>query len=237
MTTRIVRLLAGGAAACTLALATVADAGLAQGGGGSQPPESGTPAWLRARLENRLDARTRIAVERVIDSARAAGAPAEPLVSKALQGAAMRASGDRIVAAVQQLAHRLTVARGVLGETALTSELDAAAEALRAGVSVDALRKLRTDRPGQQLTVALGVLADLISGGVPPEVATSSVLALTKAGMADEQLVAFRREVERDIGIGAPPAAAAILRGTSPSLVITGGSGGTRPSGPVKQRP
>src|SRR5689334_8244862 len=113
MTTRIVRLLAAGAAACTLALAAVADVGLAQATG-SQPPESGTAPWLRARLENRLDARTRSAVERVIDSVGAAGIPAEPLVSKALQGAAMRAPSERIVTAVRQLAQRLGVARGVL---------------------------------------------------------------------------------------------------------------------------
>src|SRR5689334_19393661 len=139
MTTRIVRLLAGGAAA--LALAVAPDVGRAQSG--AQPPEVGTPAWLRARLENRLDARTRAAVIRVIDSAYAAGIPAEPLVSKALQGAAMRAPTDRIVKAVEQLAQRLTVARAVLGETALTSELDAGAEALQAGVSPESLAKLR----------------------------------------------------------------------------------------------
>jgi hypothetical protein len=234
MTTRIVRLLAGGAAACTLALATVAGVGHAQSGG--QPPEAATPAWLRARLENRLDARTRAAVIRVIDSAYAAGLPADPLVSKALQGAAMRAPTDRIVKAVEQLAQRLNVARTVLGESALTSELDAGAEALQAGVSPEALAKLRKDRPGQQLTVALGVLADLIGSGVPAETATSSVLALTKAGMADEQLVAFRREVERDIGIGAPPAAATILRAT-PSLSRTGGLGAGTSGGGGKQRP
>jgi hypothetical protein len=236
MTTRMVRLLAGGAAACTLALATVADVGLAQAAAG-QPPQSGTLAWHRARLEGRLDARTRAAVERVIDSAGAQGIPAEPLVSKALQGAAMRAPSERIVKAVQQLAGRLTVARGVLGETALTSELDAGAEALRAGVSPDALSKLRHDRPGQQLTVALGVLADLISNGVPADVATTSVLSLARAGMADEQLVAFRREVERDIGIGAPPAAAAVIRGNLPSLSRTGGTGGGTPGAPTKPRP
>ena len=236
MTTRIVRLLAGGAAACTLALAGLPGVGEAQATGGSQPPAIGTPAWLRARLETRLDARTRAAVIRVIDSAYAAGLPAEPLVSKALQGAAMHAPSERIVKAVEQLAQRLTVARSVLGEGALISELDAGAEALQAGVTPEALARLRKDRPGQQLTVALGVLADLIGSGVPTEAATTSVLALTKAGIADEQLVAFRREVERDIGIGAPPAAAALLRAT-PSLSRTGGTGSGSSGGTGKQRP
>lgn len=234
MTTRMVRLLAGGAAACTLALAAVADVGRAQAAG--QPPQGGTPAWHRARLEGRLDARTRVAVERLIDSALAEGLPAEPLVSKALQGAAARAPSAKILGVLQALAGRLAVARGALGERALGSELDAGAEAIRAGVSPDALARLRHDRPGQQLTVALGVLADLISNGVPAEAATSSVLALTKAGIADAQLVAFRRDVERDIGIGAPPAAAVVIH-SGPLLNVTGGSGGNRGSSPPKTRP
>ena len=232
MTTRMVRLLAGGAAACTLALAAVADVGRAQG----STPQGGTPAWHRARLEGRLDARTRVAVERLIDSALAEGLPAEPLVSKALQGAAMRAPSAKILGVLQGLVGRLAVARGALGERALGSELDAGAEALRAGVSPDALARLRHDRPGQQLTVALGVLADLISNGVPAEAATSSVLALTKAGIADAQLVAFRRDVERDIGIGAPPAAAVVIH-SGPLLNVTGGTGGNRGSSPPKTRP
>ena len=235
MTTRMVRLLAGGAAACTLALAAVADVGRAQAAGG-QPPQGGTPAWHRARLEGRLDARTRVAVERLIDSALTAGLPAEPLVSKALQGAAMRAPSAKILGALQALAERLTVAREALGERALGSELDAGAEALRAGVAPDALARLRHDRPGQELTVALGVLADLISNGVPAEAATSSVLALTKAGIADAQLVAFRRDVERDIGIGAPPAAAVVIH-SGPLLGRSGGSGGVPGTPRAKGRP
>jgi hypothetical protein len=148
----------------------------------------------------------------------------------------MRASSERIVKAVEQLAQRLHAARTALGDGALVGELDAGAEALQAGVSPESLAKLRKDRPGQQLTVALGVLTDLIGSGVPANVATSSDLALTQAGIADEQLVAFRREVERDIGIGAPPAAAALLRAT-PSLSITGGTGAGSSGGTGKQRP
>jgi hypothetical protein len=234
MNTRIVRLLAGGAAACTLALGTLADVAGAQAV--AQPPASGTPAWLRARLESRLDARTRAVVERVIDSARAAGVPSEPLVSKALEGASKKASSRQIVAAVERLAGALTTARLALGNESLTSELDAGAQAVQAGVDPSALERLRRDRKGQQLTTALSVLTELIGNGVPADAATTSVLALTKAGMADEQLVAFRREVERDIGVGAPPAAAVLLR-ANPALSVSGGPGGVRGSTPPKQRP
>jgi len=229
MSTRTLRLLVGCAAACTMAITTMADAGLAQGS------PSGGPAW-RARLEKRLDARTRAAVERVIDSAQTAGLPAELLVDKALQGAAMGARGDAIVKAVRLQAERLDVARDALGPSSHHTELDAAVAALQAGVQPEALARIRSDRQKQPLAVPLGVLADLIGRGVPTKDATQTVLTLTRAGTTDEQLLAFQREVERDIGIGAPPAAAVELRGLAFSQ--TGSiPGGARTTTPTRQKP
>lgn len=205
---------------------------------GAQQP--GAPAWLRARLEGRLDGRTRPAVERVIDSAFAVGVPAEPLVDKALEGAAKGARGDAILRAVRALASDLAVARQSLGGTALSGELTAGAAALRAGVDAKALKKLRDDRPGQPLSVALGVLSDLIARGVPVNAATQSVLELTKAGIADEQLVAFRRDVERDVGMGAAPAAAATLHASALQLNLARDGVGAPTAGgavPRKLRP
>jgi hypothetical protein len=183
--------------------------------------DGGTPAWLTARLDNRLDARTRAAVERLIDSARAQGIPAEPLVDKALEGASKRAPAEVLLRAVRGLAIDLASARQLLGGQSLTDEVSAGAGALRAGVDANVLRSLREDRPGQPLVVALGVLTDLVARGVPAEAASRSVLALTKAGIADERLIAFRRDVERDIGIGAPPAAATILNANSAAAVLS----------------
>jgi hypothetical protein len=177
-----------------------------------------TPAWLRARLDGRLDAPSRVAVERLIDSAHAAGLPAEPLVDKALEGASKRAPREAILRALRTLAADLTVARQTLGPQSLADELTAGAVAIRGGIDDDALRRLRRERPGQPLVVALGVLTDLVARGVPAPDASRAVLDLTRAGVADEQLVAFRRDVERDIGIGAPPAAATTLRASSLAL-------------------
>jgi hypothetical protein len=194
-------------------------AAAAPGGAGAQAPAADppvtTPAWLRARLDGRFDARARAALERVIDSALVAGVPAEPLVDKALEGASKGAPTDAVLRAVRGLAGDLAAARQALGTGSLVGELSAGAAALRAGVDPGALQSLRRDRPGQPLVVALGVLTDLIARGVPAEGASSSVLALTKAGIVDEQLVAFRRDVERDIGVGAPPAVALGVRTSS----------------------
>lgn len=202
----------------------------------AQQPVS--PASLRAKLEGRLDAKTRAAVEHVIDSAYAQGIPADKLVSKALEGASKGGSPDAIVRAVRALASDLGVARHALGDRSTSDELGAGAMALQAGVDTKALKKLRDDRPGQPLSVALGVLSDLIARGVPVKTATQSVLDLTKAGVADEQLVAFRRDVERDVGMGASPAAAATLHANGLALSTAGGAGtGGKPSAPAKLRP
>jgi 2-methylcitrate dehydratase PrpD len=49
-----------------------------------------------------------------------------------------------------------------------------------------------------------------VASGVPVEDATVAVLALAPGD--DAGLVEFRRSVERDIALGAPPAAAAAVR-------------------------
>lgn len=227
-----------GVAAAMLALVAP---GLAAAQAPGASAVAATPAWLRARLDGRLDGRTRAAVERVLDSAYIAGIPAEPLVDKALEGASKRASGEAIVRAVRTLAVDLTAARQVLGAGSLPSELAAGAAAVRAGIDGAALRSLRRDRPGQPLTVPLSVLTDLVASGVPAEGAARTVLTLTKAGLVDEQLVAFRRDVERDIGIGAPPAAAVALSvgrlGYNAALLDAPGSPGAQGGMGGKRRP
>ncbi len=174
------------------------------------------------RLE-RLDAGTRPLVAALVDSARTAGLPAEPLVQRALEGTIKGASGDRIVAAVRRLAADLGRARDALGPAASPPELEAGAAALRAGASPAVLVQLRRSRP-QRLTVPLAVLTDLVASGVPVDSAAAAVLALA-ATSRDADLVEFRRAVERDIGLGAPPAAAASVR-------VNGAASQARPGPP-----
>ena len=172
-------------------------------------------ADLRAqdvRLDARLDARTRAALSPVLDSARIAGLPVEPLVDKALEGASKRATGERIVIAVRRLAGQLGTARTALGGTAGEAELIAGANALQAGVRPDVLAALRAERRDVALTVPLGVMAELIARGVPADTAALAVTALTEAGVNDAQLVTLRHDVERDIGVGAPPTTALMTR-------------------------
>ncbi|HXI63563.1 MAG TPA: hypothetical protein VNH14_03540 [Gemmatimonadales bacterium] len=162
------------------------------------------------RLE-RLDEATRPIVVALIDSARAVGLAVNPLVERALEGAIKGAPGATIATAVRRLAADLGRARDALGSGASPAELDAGAAALRAGAGPDVLTLLQRARGHRPVTMALAVLTDLVARGVPIDTAAKAVLTLA-AKARDEDLVDFRRAVERDIAIGAPPAAAASVR-------------------------
>lgn len=177
-----------------------------------------------SRLSSRLDARTAALVTRVLDSARAQALPTEPLVQKALQGAAKRAPAERIVAAVRELHGELFLSRASLGVRSTEAELVAGAGALHAGITAATLTRVRGARGNQSATVAIGTLADLVARGVPVDAAASAILALAGRGASDADIVAFSNQVGRDIAAGAPPAVAARVR--------SGGSPGARPATP-----
>jgi len=182
----------------------------------------------------RLDATARPLVAGVIDSARAAGLPTEPLVQRALEGATKGAPGTLIASAVQRLAADLGRARAVLGAGATPPELEAGAAALRAGAGPAVLAQLRRSRR-QTITVPLAVLADLVASGVPVDSAAAAVLALA-ASTRDADLIDLRRAVERDIALGAAPTAAtaAAMAGVfgADALHVNAGARDARPGRP-----
>src|SRR5947207_1142580 len=181
------------------------------------------------RLE-RLDATTRPMVAALVDSARAAALPVEPLVQRALEGATKQASGDVIVGAVRRFAIDLGHARDALGSRATPAELTAGAAALRAGAPPTVLAQLRRTRR-EALTMPLAVLADLVASGVPVDSAAAAVLALATRAR-DVDLVEFRRAVERDIALGAPPAAATAAAATAADMQVNAGARQQRPGRP-----
>lgn len=158
----------------------------------------------------RLDPETRARVVAIVDSARGAGLPSEPIIQRALEGSMKNAAGDRIVAAVRRLAVDLGTARDALGSKATTPELEAGVAALRAGATPATLTRLR-DLRKPPVTMALAVLADLVASGVPADSATAALLVLAPT-VRDADLEEFRRAVERDIALGAPPASATTVR-------------------------
>jgi hypothetical protein len=182
------------------------------------------------RLE-RLDPDTRAAVAPLVDAARQAGLPAEALIDRALEGAAKGAPAPRIIAAVTTLLADLRGARAALGTAATTPELEAGASAIHLAVRSAALVRLRAVRSRQSLTIALSVMADLTARGVPADSAAAAVLALA-GSLRDDEFLAFRRNVERDIELGAPPAAAAAA-----SVRLNAGGLPTSPGTPASGMP
>lgn len=175
----------------------------------------GVPAALSAqdpRFEGRLDPATRDAVAALVDSARAAGLPTEPIVDKALEGATKHASGERIVAALRNLTADLRTARTALGAQAPDADVVAGATAIRAGAHPDLLDHLEQTRGKSGLAVPLAVLADLVARGVPVDTAASVVLNLARRGADDGDFTSLERGVAQDIGAGASPGVAAAVR-------------------------
>src|SRR5690349_13547963 len=162
-------------------------------------------------LPPQLSAQTRATLERLIDSARVAGLPVDPLYSKVREGVFRSADEARVIAAVQRLERDLGDARSALGDGASAEEITAGANALRAGIRSADLARLReargvkADRP---LTVALVVLADLATRGVPAAMAAASVNELVSRNVPDGSLLSFRQNVERDLVGGRSPASA-----------------------------
>lgn len=163
------------------------------------------------RFEGRIPEPVRGRIDSILNEARATGLPTEALVDRALEGASKGAPADRILAAVVRLSGELRAARDALGARSSAAELVAGAGALRAGARTDDLVQLRELRSDHALTVAAATLADLVAVGVPTDTAVSAVLALA-AGVEDVEYIAFRRNVERDIALGASPVAALGVR-------------------------
>lgn len=181
------------------------------------------------RLDLRLDARTRDAVSAIVDSAKSDGVPTEPLIDRALEGASKHAAGPIIVNAVRLFARDLRRARTALGPASTDAEVVAGAHALRSGVKVQELERLRQVRAGQRYALALDVMTYIINRGVPTDTASSVIVSLVLASATDAQLTGLRDDVERDMSGGMPAGLAVTSRGLGVEravLTAQGGDGG-----------
>jgi hypothetical protein len=203
------------------------------------------------RLVSRLDGRLREAVVAIVDSARRDGLPTEPLIDKALEGAAKRAHNARvtdamIITSVSRLSGELRRARAALGPASNEAELKAGAEALKAGVEVQQLERMRAARGEQRIAMALDVLTYIVNLGVRADTASNVIVGLVLASASDEQLQSLRADIERDISGGTPAALAMSARGQglqtqiaaqttnsgAPGTGLPSPFGTTRPAGP-----
>ncbi len=188
----------------------------------------------------RLDAPTAAIVQAIVDSARAVGIPSEPIIDRALHAAARQMSASRTLAAVRARVVQLGAAHAALAP-ATESEVIAGADAIGSGASARTLSDLRRARPSTELTVPIGVLADLIGRGVARDTAAAVMLQLASMDIRDKELTEFRRMVDRDIALGALPTAAVAIRAEAAGVQNLNASGDALNSGtnrgPTAPRP
>jgi hypothetical protein len=166
-------------------------------------------AGVDPRLLLRLDPRTARDVQAEVDRAQAEGVPTEPLVLKALEGAAKGAPGEKIVAAVRRNARAIGDASRALGPETTEAELLAGAGAILAGAPPDSLRSLRAARGDSSLVVPLVVISDLLARRVPAPEASGLVVASCREGMSATALLRMREWIHHDILEGVAPSVAA----------------------------
>lgn len=167
----------------------------------------------RERLREAFPAEAVGQIEEILARAEAAGVPSEPLLAKALEGAAKRVPAERVVAALSAYANRMEQATTLVGPSRGDAAVVAAADALRRGVPADALKAL--SKHEGELAVPLVVLADLVEAGVPVQGAYNVVeSALNRRHMPDDML-AIPGAVRRLVREGQLPAEAAATVGTA----------------------
>ena len=174
---------------------------------GAATAEAQAPVYAAA-----ADTAMDITLVRVIESARARGIPAEPLVAKVREGRLKRAAAPRIRTALAALVTRLDSARAALGPNASADELIAGADALAAGADGSAVRAVRAASAGRPASAPLGALAQLVASGVPPARAVSMVVELLRRNASPGQVLAFGNLVESDVVSGLPAEESAVLR-------------------------
>jgi hypothetical protein len=175
------------------------------------------------------DRETAAKLARIVESARAEGLPAEPIIAKAQQGALFHAPSAKIIAAAQAVARRLDEARDALAPRPTPSDIAAGEDALSInGMTTDALRAVRAVSPNRPVAVPIGVLAQLVASGLPASKATSVVTDLMKRGVTSKQLVALGGDVNSDVAAGtrADAALGVRLNGLTPFLAPGGSAQG-----------
>lgn len=149
---------------------------------------------VRARLEGRVPAASVPVVDSLIHVATAEGFPAEPLVQKALEGAAKHVSGDRIVKAVALSIEQLRQARALLvraGDAApvTATEVTAVAWALKRGLPPPMVERIVAALPDQPRSAAFHALADLAAHQFNADTAADLVLTAVGEGVRGPRLL------------------------------------------------
>lgn len=146
----------------------------------------------------RFDTLTAKLLSEIFDQAAAKGLPPDKLINRALEGAARRASGTRIVLKVREHAAAMLEAREVLGAATSASELDMAASALRSGLDSKTLAMVRSARPTGSVETPIMVLNDIVNRGIPAVVAREAVFNIARMPRSDDALLGLQLTVAKN---------------------------------------
>ena len=155
----------------------------------------------------KLETKDRFAIDLMIDSAKMASLPSNPLRLMALQGIAKRADGRKIVDAVRKQLNFLRTAREVLGPVD-DEELTAGASVLSAGAKPAQLQIFRPRKKGRNDLQAFVVWTDFLERKVPSDDAFSAITKLWQDGADDETFYSLWTNVQSDISQGLNPGTA-----------------------------
>ena len=166
------------------------------------------------RLDGRVSPEVQRAVRRIAADAAASGLPVDPLVQKAIEGAAKGVPGERVIAAVRALATRLGEAREAVHDAGVTAPsgdvVEGGADALNAGLSRRQVSDLvRVSQPPQDPGLTLRVAATLAALGVPATQASQLVQDMISAGQSPSDLLGLPGQVQAGVARGSTPAQAA----------------------------
>jgi hypothetical protein len=180
------------------------------------------------------DDATRSVVMEQLALARQRGLPTEPLLSKALEGVAYKASTSSIRSAMNDLQKRLRRASDLLAPAPTVDELSAGADALYVGVPEKTLKQMRQAAPRRSIALELGVLTELVARKVPASKASKMILDLMARGATSAQLTALNSAVQSDVAAGLTPEAALDRHGSGilsllpPPPAVSGANGRPR---------
>lgn len=180
-------------------------------------PDSTRPQPELSFDTTRFDSLTALSLRSLLEIAVENGLPTRPLINLALQGAARRASGAKILEVVREHTAALANARDALGPTTPANELDAGASALRAGLDARTLAAIRATRPVGTAEVPLVVLTDIYQRGVPQNAARDAVTTIARMPASDDALRGLQLTVAKNAVRGPGMAMDALnryLRGT-----------------------
>lgn len=152
-----------------------------------------------------------LALEQTVAAALSRGLPTEPLVDKALEGAAKNIAADVILVVVRQRFELLVRADAALRPfgPARAAEVTAAADVMQRGIGHDVVARVRSGAlSGEPVDLALNTLADLLERGVPVDVAFEMLSSWRYRGAHAEELRQMPAAVERLVGEGSTPGAA-----------------------------